>query len=316
MPRTLDPEMLAREVLAGDRRALSRTITQVEDETSAGIEALRLLYPHTGRAHSIGITGSAGAGKSTLTATLARAYRAQARKVGVIAVDPSSPFTQGAILGDRIRMQNLTSDIGVFVRSMATRGSTGGLAAMAAEVAAVLDAAGFDVIIIETVGAGQDEVEIASVAQTTLVVNTPGMGDDVQAIKAGILEVADILVVNKADLPGADSVEANLQALLSFAPQGAWEIPVVKVSASRAKGIESLLAAIEKHRSYLAASGAGDEAAARRSRLQILSAARAEIARRLRESDSNSQIDALAQRVVARSIDPRSAAGELLRQLK
>jgi LAO/AO transport system kinase len=310
-----DVDELVQRLLAGDRRALSRAISEVENASPLGLRALQILYPHTGNAQSIGITGSAGAGKSTLTRLLARAYRASGATVGVVAVDPSSPFSQGAILGDRIRMQDLTSDPGVFVRSMATRGSVGGLAAMAADVAAVLDAAGRDVILIETVGAGQDEVEIAGVARTTLLVNTPGMGDDIQAIKAGIIEVADILVVNKADLPGADAVVAQLQTLLSLAPQEDWQTPVIKLSAKTEEGVDQLLNAIDSHRQYLESSQSGVQAGVERARHQIVAAAQAELARRLRAPNAKADLDALTQRVVSRGLDPRSAALELLHRL-
>jgi LAO/AO transport system kinase len=306
-------ENVVSRLLAGDRRALSRTISEVENETDAGRRALRLLYPKTGHAHSIGITGSPGAGKSTLTALLARAYREQGRGVGVVAVDPSSPFTQGAILGDRIRMQDLTSDPEVFVRSMATRGSVGGLAAAAADVTAVLDAAGKDVVLIETVGAGQDEVEVATVAQTTLVISTPGMGDGIQSIKAGIIEIADVLVVNKADLPGTDAVVAQLQMLIGLAPPKAWPVPVVKVSAATRDGLGALLDAVHSHRAYVEQVGDARNAVAR-AKQQIIAAAQAELARRLQTGDTIN-LDGFAERVAARALDPRSAAGEILRQL-
>ena len=314
MSRKNDAGELVQRLLAGERRALSRAVTEVENESTTGLEALRLLYPHTGRAHWIGITGSAGAGKSTLTAVLAGAFRRDGKTVAIVAVDPSSPFSQGAILGDRIRMQALSGDSGTYVRSMATRGSAGGLAAMAADVATVFDAAGYDVIVIETVGAGQDEVDIARVAQTTLVLNTPGMGDDIQAIKAGILEIADILVVHKADLPGTDAVEAQLLALLDLAPSGAWEIPVIKVSARNADGIDALLEAIDRHRQYL---DSHEDAAQKqgRARQQIIAATQAELARRIRQDEAGSGLAALAESVAARAIDPRSAAVELLRQV-
>ncbi|HTE86317.1 MAG TPA: methylmalonyl Co-A mutase-associated GTPase MeaB [Dehalococcoidia bacterium] len=315
MSRGSDAGDLVRRLLGGERRALSRAISEVENESATGLEALRLLYPHTGRAQSIGITGSAGAGKSTLTAVLAKAFRAEGRTVAVIAVDPSSPFSHGALLGDRIRMQDLTNDPGTFIRSMATRGSAGGLAATAADVAAVFDAAGRDIVIIETVGAGQDEVKIASVAQTTLVLNTPGMGDDIQAIKAGIIEIADVLVVNKADLPGADAVEAQLQALLSLAPAGDWQIPVVKVSATKSNGIQELLDAIATHRAHLQASKPADSARYGQARRQILAAVHAELERRLRIGELDSQLDSLAAGVAERTTDPRSAAVELLQRI-
>lgn len=207
-------------VLSGDRLALARLLTQVENDTPAGREALSALYPYTGRAHRIGVTGSPGTGKSSLVNRLAAHYRKQEpagqTRVAIIAVDPSSPFTGGAVLGDRVRMRDLAGDPGVFIRSMATRGTLGGLAQTTAAVAQVFDAAGYDVILIETVGAGQSEVDIAKLAHTTLVVDAPGLGDDVQAIKAGILEIADILVVNKADRPGAENTERTLRNMLEY----------------------------------------------------------------------------------------------------
>lgn len=207
---------LAERVLAGDRRSLARALSIIEDARPGVDDLLARLFPHTGRAHRIGITGAPGTGKSTLVTALARAYREQGRTVAVLAVDPSSPFTGGAILGDRIRMRDLSGDPGIFIRSMATRGALGGLAAAARDAARALDAAGFDIILIETVGAGQNEVAIARMAQTTLVVEAPGLGDDVQAIKAGILEIADILVVNKADRPGANATASALRMMIEL----------------------------------------------------------------------------------------------------
>jgi LAO/AO transport system kinase len=311
MPLT-DPGELARRLLDGDRRALARALTEIENETSQGLETLRLVFPSAAGARIIGITGSAGSGKSTLTAGLARAYRGIGKRVGIVAVDPSSPYTRGAILGDRIRMQDLTADSGIFLRSVATRGSIGGLSATTAGVAAALAAAGSDVVLIETVGAGQDEVEIAGVAQTTLVLNTPGMGDDVQAIKAGIIEIADVLVVNKADLAGADAVASQLKALLSFAPSGSWDVPVVQVSALRQEGIDDLLRQIEAHGSHLRESGEGAMLQKRQAEHEILLAARAELVRRLGSGAGANRLAALSELVAARELDPRSAALQLM----
>ena len=214
---------LEEQLLAGDRRALSRVLSWVENGDARGRAMLRALYPRSGRARTIGLTGSPGAGKSTVTNELAKAYRARGCTVGIVAVDPSSPYTQGAILGDRVRMSELYSDADVFIRSLASRGALGGLSAATQDVIHVLDAYGKDVILIETVGAGQDEVEIAGTAQTTILVNTPNMGDEVQTLKAGIMEIADVLAVNKADLPGADRMTSALKALLSLAPSRGWE---------------------------------------------------------------------------------------------
>src|SRR5512135_435983 len=213
---------LAQAVLSGDRLALARTMSQVENGTQEGQSVLGQLFPHTGKAHLVGVTGASGTGKSSLVNQLARFYRqpastGQSRSVAIVAVDPTSPFTGGAILGDRIRMRDLAGDPRVFIRSMATRGSLGGLAAATASVVQVLDAAGYDLVLIETVGAGQSEVDIARLAHTTVVVEAPGLGDDIQAIKAGIMEIADVLVVNKADLPGVENTERALRGALNLA---------------------------------------------------------------------------------------------------
>ena len=241
---------MVQRLLAGDRHALARVITWIEDATPEGARAFSLLYPHTGRAHSVGVTGAAGSGKSTLVCAMTLELRKRGRAVGIVAVDASSPFTRGALLGDRIRMQELTADPGVFVRSMASRGQLGGLAPKTEDVMAVLDAAGKDVVIVETLGAGQDEVDVACAAQTTIVLNTPAAGDDVQAMKAGLLEMADILVVNKADIAGADGVAAQLRAALSLSA-GASEVPVLLTVATTGEGVRELVDAIEGHRRRL-----------------------------------------------------------------
>ena len=303
---------LAGRVLAGERRALARAMTLVENGTESGLALLRALYPHTGRAHSIGITGAGGAGKSTLTNALAKEYRRRGKTVGIVAVDPSSPFSRGAILGDRIRMQELTGDSGVFMRSMATRGSLGGLSATAADAVAVMDAFGKDVILLETVGAGQDEVEVASAAQTTLVLNTPGTGDDVQTLKAGIMEIADILVVNKADLAGADALLAALKALLSISDHGDWLIPIVRVIASREDGIAELADTIESHRAYLESSGRLAMDLRERARHQLIAAAQAELLRRALRDVGEGGLDELVSAIAERRTDPHTAAGQLI----
>jgi len=305
-------ELVAR-LLAGDRRALGRIISLVESGSDAGREALRLLYSHTGRAHTIGVTGSPGSGKSTLVGILAREFRSRGRTVGVVAVDPSSPFSHGALLGDRIRMQELACDPGVFVRSMATRGSIGGLAAATGDVVDVLDAAGKDVILVETVGAGQDEVEIAGTAQTTLLVVTPGGGDEVQAMKAGIMEIADVLVVNKADLPNADLVAQQLASVIASAPTGSREVPVLRTSSSRNEGIVELADAIEEHRRYLEESSELHSHAVARARHQVLSLVRQRLLERvLRAAGPDGRLDELTRAVAAREMDPHTAAERLL----
>jgi len=237
---------------AGDSRALARVISAVENRTPGWSELLKALFPHTGRARILGLTGAPGAGKSTLVDQLARLYRKENRTVGIIAVDPTSPYTGGAILGDRIRMQEHFSDPGIYIRSMATRGSLGGLARTTADVATVLDASGRDLVMIETVGVGQDEVDIVRLADITVVILVPGMGDDVQIIKAGIMEIADIFVINKSDREGAERVEREIRALQSLATRtDNWTPPIVKTVATEGTGIQELAAAIGEYEAYL-----------------------------------------------------------------
>jgi len=251
---SLDPgiQTLLDQLRAGDPRSLSRVISTVENRSPGWAEMLKTLFPHSGKARVLGLTGPPGAGKSTLVDQLARYYRKQKKMVGIIAVDPTSPYTGGAILGDRIRMQDHFSDPGIYIRSMATRGSLGGLARTTADVAAVLDAAGRDLVMIETVGVGQDEVDVVRLADITIVILVPGMGDDVQTIKAGIMEIADIFVINKSDREGAERVEREIRALQSLAVRGDnWTPPIVKTVASEGAGVEELAAAITGYEGYL-----------------------------------------------------------------
>ncbi len=237
---------------SGDTRALARAISTVENRTPGWSDLLKAVFPHTGRARVLGLTGAPGAGKSTLVDQLARSFRKDHRTLGIIAVDPSSPYTGGAILGDRIRMQEHFSDPGIYIRSMATRGSLGGLARTTADVATVLDAAGRDLIMIETVGVGQDEIDIVRLADVTVVILVPGMGDDVQTIKAGIMEIADIFVINKSDREGAEHVEKEIRALQSLAARrDGWTPPIIKTVASQSMGIENLSGAISDYEAYL-----------------------------------------------------------------
>src|SRR6266542_4281726 len=261
---------LASAVRSGDYRALAKAISLVEREDAQAERILAELYPSTGRARIVGITGSPGAGKSTLVAALAKHYRRQGKRIGIVAVDPTSPFTGGAILVDRIRMAELYNDRGVFIRSMATRGFMGGLAKATNDVVDLLDAAGFDIVLVETVGVGQDEVEIIRTVQTNVVVLVPGMGDDIQAIKAGIMEIGDVFVVNKADRPGADRTVTEVTMMMSLVEEhGDWVPPIVKTVASRGLGIEELDAAIAKHYEYTAASGELDRRNRERVRIRI-----------------------------------------------
>jgi len=250
------PHSLISALRSGDPRSLARAISTVENRTPGWSDLLKALFSHTGKARMVGLTGAPGAGKSTLVDQLARIYRKQERTVGIIAVDPTSPYTGGAILGDRIRMQDHFADPGIYIRSMATRGSLGGLARTTADVATVLDASGRDVILIETVGVGQDEVDIVRLADITIVILVPGMGDDVQSIKAGIMEIADIFVINKSDRDGAENVEKEIRALQSLANRhDGWTPPIVKTIASEGKGVAELAASIAEYESYLQKEG-------------------------------------------------------------
>jgi LAO/AO transport system kinase len=331
---------LAGRIGSGDRLALARLLTLIENRTQEGLDGLAALYPRTGKAHVIGVTGAPGTGKSTLVNELARTFRAistdaphsSAPTVAIVAVDPSSPFSGGAILGDRIRMRDLAGDPGVFIRSMASRGALGGLARGTAEVVQALDAAGFDKILIETVGAGQAEVDIARAAQTTLVVTAPGLGDDVQALKAGILEIADILIVNKGDLPGAESAHKSLRMALDLAPTVAasavhghheiderpssvaegWDIPILMTTAIKGEGIQALTAAVDAHRAYLIASGELEQRERARVRSEMQALLRDLLAEQFLARQSDARYDEALERVMARSIDPRRAVSQLV----
>ena len=257
-------------IAAGRNRPLAQAISLVESHDARAARLLAELYPRTGGARILGITGSPGAGKSTLVAAMARYYRARQKRVGIIAVDPTSPFTGGAILGDRIRMADLYTDRGVFIRSMATRGFLGGLAKATNDVVDILDAAGFDLVLVETVGGGQDEVEVVRTVQTNLVVLVPGMGDDIQAIKAGIMEIGDVFIVNKADRPGADKTVTEVTMMMSLVEEhGDWVPPIVNTVASKSQGIDELDAAVVKHFDYLSASGELDRRNRDRVRIRI-----------------------------------------------
>jgi LAO/AO transport system kinase len=304
---------LAARILSGDRRALTRALTHVENGSPEGREVLRDLFPQSGRSHIVGITGPTGSGKSTLLGALAREYRKRSRSVGIVAVDPTSPFSHGAILGDRIRMQDLTADPEVFIRSMATRGALGGLAAATGDVVTVLDASGKDIVFVETVGAGQDEVEVADTAHTTVVINIPGAGDDMQAIKAGILEIADVLVVNKADQPGAESVFKQLHIFTDLQRHAGWDVPIIKTIAHKDQGIVELLEVIDKHREYLAQSGRLEEMLRHRARRQLLAVTQSMLLARVLDGQAGeARLEELVDAITGRRMDPRSAAEQLI----
>ena len=302
---------LAARVIAGDRRAIARAMTLADRDAPAAKAVHAALAGHLGRAHLIGVTGAPGAGKSTLVNALTGEFRRRGRRVGVIAVDPSSPISGGAILGDRVRMDAGAGDDGVFIRSLASRGHLGGLSRAAGRAADVLDAAGYDVVMVETVGAGQSEVEIADLAQTRLVVCPPGLGDEIQALKAGILEIADVLVVNKADLPGAERAERDLAAMLGLRAAAAWRVPVCMTSATTGAGVAALVDTIGQHRDHLAKDGRAADGARRRRLLASVVAdrVRAGIAHP-GETALAGSIDALAGRWRLGEIDDAEAAAQ------
>ncbi|SOD73333.1 LAO/AO transport system kinase [Jatrophihabitans sp. GAS493] len=322
--RSTNVSELVERTRSGDPRSVARLISLVENDAPQLREIAALLVPFAGRAQVVGLTGSPGVGKSTSTSALIGELRREGKRVGVLAVDPSSPFSGGALLGDRVRMQEHSTDDGVFIRSMASRGHLGGLAAAAAAALRVLDVAGCDVVLIETVGVGQAEVDIASVADTTMVLLAPGMGDGIQAAKAGILEIADIFVVNKADRDGADQVARDLrhmQSLGNSAPRdGAdsataaqrWRAPIVKTVASRSEGVAEVAAAIESHRSWMADSGELVRRRQVRAAAEIEAIALAQVSRRFAHLHGADALHEAAVRVVARSTDPYTAADELV----
>ncbi|MFC5061353.1 methylmalonyl Co-A mutase-associated GTPase MeaB [Actinomycetospora atypica] len=298
----------------GSPRAVAQLVSLVEDGGPRTRDLAAALAPHTGHAVVVGLTGSPGVGKSTTTSALVSALRADDRRVGVLAVDPSSPFSGGALLGDRVRMGEHATDPGVFIRSMATRGHLGGLSASAPQALRVLDAAGCDVVLVETVGVGQSEVEVVALADTTVVLLAPGMGDGVQATKAGILEVADVFCVNKADREGADVTVREIENAMAMSRRGTgprWRAPVVRASAASNRGIDDLLAAIDDHRAWMVAQGRGDEGRRRRARAEVEAIALADLRAQLRAVSGSVALDALAGEVASGALDPFSAADRL-----
>ncbi|MBI2954001.1 MAG: methylmalonyl Co-A mutase-associated GTPase MeaB [Chloroflexi bacterium] len=308
---------LAQRLLNGDRRAAARLITLIENDADGVELELRHIHPHTGRAHIVGVTGPPGSGKSTLVKELARAFRACGATVGIIAVDPTSPFTGGAILGDRVRMQDIGSDPGVFIRSMASRGKLGGLARATGDAVKVLDAFGCQVILVETVGAGQGEVNIARSAHTTVVVEVPGMGDEIQMIKAGILEIADVFVVNKADRSGVDRVVVELEAMLAMNGQPrAWVPPVLKTVATSGQGIPELTDALSRHLEHLQGSGELARRLEDNTLRELLEVAREEFVAELWRQLGAAEIANVTRAILDRRIDPRTAAKQLVKRFR
>jgi len=315
-PAAQDPGALIDRARSGDPRALARLVSLVENRSPELRAVMKAIAPYTGQARVIGLTGSPGVGKSTVTAALVAAYRSAGERVGVLAVDPTSPFSGGALLGDRVRMQNHATDDGVFIRSMATRGQLGGLAWATPQALRILDAAGFGLVLIETVGVGQAELEIASLADTTLVIVAPGMGDSIQAAKAGILEIADVFVVNKSDRPGAQEVVRDLRTMLSMGewPPGRWKPPIVSTAAAASDraGLDDLVERIGQHQAWLDSSG---ELAARRqtrAREEIAAIAVAVLRERMGALPGDQRMTELAVRVAAGETDPYTAADELV----
>lgn len=331
---------LVNRLLDGDRRALARLLTYVENEREGVERALAVLFPRTGQAWVVGITGAPGTGKSTLVTEIAKRYRAQGVTVAILAVDPTSPFSGGALLGDRVRMQALSGDTGVFIRSMATRGSLGGLARATRDAIRVLDAAGFGIILVETVGAGQNEVDIVRAADTTIVVEAPGMGDEVQAIKAGILEIADVLVVNKADRQGVNHTVQALKMMLEIghpasrtqisahhgrllSVQGAavaadvalWVPPIVQTVASEGKGVPEVVEAIAAHSRHLEAGALRESVERQHIEVELYERLRESLMARLLQGVPESTLTAIIERIQARELDPQSAVRELLAQV-
>jgi LAO/AO transport system kinase len=304
-----------KQLRAGDPRILARAISTVENHTPGSLDLLKALFPHTGKTRTIGLTGAPGAGKSTLVDQLAHHYRKENRTVGIIAVDPTSPYTGGAILGDRIRMQEHFSDPGIYIRSMATRGSLGGLARTTADVSMVLDASGRDIVMIETVGVGQDEVDIVRVADITIVILVPGMGDDVQSIKAGIMEIADIFVINKSDHEGAERVEREIRALQSLAIRADnWTPPIIKTVATEGKGITALASAISDYESYLQKHGLLLHHRVQNWETRLLDMLRDTLLEKALGAISDGDLSRMAAEIAEHKRDPYSVVEEIARK--
>jgi GTPase len=304
---------LAERLLAGDKRALARAISLVENDDPEGWALVREVYPRTGQAVVVGFTGPPGVGKSTLLGALTKLERARERTVGVLSIDPSSPFSRGALLGDRIRLSDHFLDPGVFIRSMATRGALGGLSEAALQAALLMDASGRDVVLLETVGVGQAEVDIVDHADTVVLVLMPGSGDSIQALKAGVMEIPDVIVVNKAEHPLTDTMVREIRGVLALGPHEGWEVPVLRTEAARGRGIEELADKLAEHRAYIEAEGTLSERRRRNLMNEVLAIATYRMRRELEESvREDPEVQALLDRVVARELDPASAAARIL----
>ncbi|HEX6339729.1 methylmalonyl Co-A mutase-associated GTPase MeaB [Umezawaea sp.] len=320
MTRTVEVSDLVDRARAGQPRAVARLISLVEDASPHLREVAEVLAPLTGRARVIGLTGPPGVGKSTSTSVLVSAFREQGKRVGVLAVDPSSPFSGGALLGDRVRMQDHATDPGVFIRSMATRGHLGGLSWATPQALRVLDAAGFDVVLVETVGVGQSEVEVVSLADSTLVLLAPGMGDGIQAAKAGILEVADVFVVNKADRDGADATARDLKYMISLGRRDregpSWRPPIVKTVAARGEGVTELVEAVDAHHAWMTEHGELERRRAQRAASEVEAIAVAQLRSRIGDLRGGAALEQLAKRVAIGELDPYTAADHLIEGLQ
>jgi LAO/AO transport system kinase len=304
---------LAERLVSGDRRALARAISLVEDDDPEGWELVRTVYPRTGRAAVVGVTGAPGAGKSTLIGALVARHRSAGRTVGVLSIDPTSPFTRGALLGDRIRLTEHFLDPGVFIRSMASRGALGGLSEASLQAALLMDAAGRDDVLLETVGVGQAEVDVIDHADTVVLVLMPGSGDSIQALKAGVMEIPDIIVVNKADHPLTETMVREVRSVLSLGPQEGWQVPVVRTQASAGEGVDELVERLAEHRAHLEAEGSLAERRRRNLRSEIIALATVRLRRRLEAAlDADPDFQRLVDDVAARRLDPASAAGLVL----
>ncbi len=311
-PMTVATDLTDR-LLDGDRRALARAISLIENGEPDGAALVAAIYPKTGAARVVGLTGPPGVGKSTLIGALVKELRSKDRQVGVLSIDPSSPFTRGALLGDRIRLADHFLDEGVFIRSMASRGALGGLAEAALQAALVMDAAGIDEVLLETVGVGQAEIDVVDHADTVVLALMPGSGDSIQALKAGVMEIPDVIVINKAEHPLADTMVREVRTALSLGPSGDWKVPIVKTVASKGEGIATLLEKIDAHRAYVEESGTLDERRARNLRNEVLGLAAARLRRELEARiHEDPEIAELLDRVISRELDPASAAAKLL----